>query len=78
MSSRLFTRRLAAIAGGIAIVAMGAITAACGNNGTPSPSSTTTTTTTTTTSVSPTQNNFGSGGNLFTPPALSPATTSGR
>jgi hypothetical protein len=71
MNSQRFGRRLALIAGGAAIVAMGALTA-CGGGGNESPSSTTTTTTTTTTSApapSPTEKSINpTGGNLFTPP----------
>ncbi|MDT5000120.1 MAG: hypothetical protein QOK12_2225 [Mycobacterium sp.] len=71
MNSQRFGRRLAVIAGGAAIVAMGTLTA-CGGGGNVSPSSTTTTTTTTTTSApapSPTEKSINpTGGNLFTPP----------
>jgi hypothetical protein len=74
MTSHRFGRRLALIAGGAAIVAMGTLTA-CGGGGKESPSSTTTTTTTTTTSApassapSPTEKSIDpTGGNLFTPP----------
>jgi hypothetical protein len=71
MNSQRFGRRLALIAGGAAIIAMGTLTA-CGGGGNESPSSTTTTTTTTTTSApapSPTEKSINpTGGNLFTPP----------
>jgi hypothetical protein len=71
MNSQRFGRRLAVIAGGAAIIAMGTLTA-CGGGGKESPSSTTTTTTTTTTSApapSPTEKSINpTGGNLFTPP----------
>jgi len=50
MNSQRFGRRLALIAGGAAIIAMGTLTA-CGGGGKETPSSTTTTTTTTTTSA---------------------------
>ncbi|MCW2557806.1 MAG: hypothetical protein JWP55_1770 [Mycobacterium sp.] len=71
MNSQRFGRRLALIAGGAAIIAMGTLTA-CGGGGKETPSSTTTTTTTTTTSApapSPTEKSINpTGGNLFTPP----------
>jgi len=74
MNSHRFGRRLALIAGGAAIIAMGTLTA-CGGGGKEAPSSTTTTTTTTTTSApassepSPTEKSINpTGGNLFTPP----------
>jgi hypothetical protein len=71
MNSQRFGRRLALIAGGAAIIAMGMLTA-CGGGGKETPSSTTTTTTTTTTSApapSPTEKSINpTGGNLFTPP----------
>jgi len=75
MDSRLFGRRLAAIAGGSAIIAMGAITAACAKEE-KAPETTTTTTTTTTPSTTgagappaPTEKSINpTGGNLFTPP----------
>ena len=71
MDSRLLGRRLAAISGLTAIIAMGALTAACAKEE-KAPETTTPTTTTTTRrydggdrtekSINPT------GGNLFTPP----------
>lgn len=64
-------RRLPVIAGGAAIIAMTALTAACGGSESPSPSSTTTTTTT---SVSPTEKNITPGGaNSFSPTVKAPA-----
>ncbi|WP_029117073.1 hypothetical protein [Mycobacterium sp. URHB0044] len=76
MNSRRLGRRLAAVAGGAAIVAMGALTAACGGADKESPSSTETTTATTSSSApastaapSPTEKSLNpTGGNLFTPP----------
>jgi hypothetical protein len=71
-------RRLGAIAGGAALIAMGGLTAGCGTSNNPSPSSTTTTTTTTTTTsvappVTPTEKSINpTGGNLFTPPVKAP------
>jgi hypothetical protein len=66
-----------AIAGGVGLIALGMLTAACGNSGNPAPSSTTTTTTTTTppstAPVSPTEKSISpTGGNLFTPPVVAP------
>lgn len=83
MISRNNSRRLTVAASALAIVAVGAFTAACGNSGKESPSSTTTTTTTTTTtpsapagpseSVAPTEKSINpTGGNLFTPPVVAP------
>ena len=73
MSSVQPKRRLLLIAGAVAIVAMGAITAGCGG-GNKGPSGTTTTTTTTTSSATPStptstveKNINPTGGNLFTP-----------
>jgi hypothetical protein len=78
MQSDRMTRRLALIAGGSAIIAMGALTAGCGQNQSPSPSSTTTTTTTTTSvAPSPTEKSINpTGGNSFSPPVkATPAPT---
>lgn len=81
MNSRRFTRHLAGYGAAAAIIAMGALTAACGGNGPSNPTSTTTTTTTTTSSsatapppASPTQKGVApSGGNSFAPnPQLTP------
>jgi hypothetical protein len=74
MDSRLSARRLAAVAGLSAIIAMGAITAACAKEEKKAPETTTTTTTTMTTTTSaagapPSEKNINpTGGNLFTPP----------
>ncbi|CAN5724736.1 hypothetical protein BH09ACT8_BH09ACT8_13360 [soil metagenome] len=72
----LVRRRLAAGAGALALVAMGALSA-CGGSSTESPSTTTTTTTTTTSttapSVSPTEKGLEpGGGNKFTPTVKAP------
>ena len=73
MDSRLLGRRLAAISGLSAIIAMGAITAACAKEE-KAPETTTPTTTTTTTATSgagapPTEKSINpTGGILFTPP----------
>jgi hypothetical protein len=77
--------RLIGLAGGGALVVMGAVTAGCGTSANQAPSTTTTTTTTTTTSSpsstpAPTEKSVSpTGGNLFTPgvkappaPAVSP------
>jgi hypothetical protein len=78
MSSKIFTRRLIAVAGGGALIAMGVL-AGCANKGEQAPSTSTTTTTTTTTTPSsatppsPTEKEINpTGGNLFTPPVLAP------
>jgi hypothetical protein len=77
-------RRLAAVAGGVVLIAVGSLTAACGTSGNQAPSSTTTTTTTTTTAPqttsappAPTEKSINpNGGNLFTPPVTAtPAPT---
>ena len=75
MESSRWARRLAAVAGGIAIVAMGALTASCAKEEQKAPetSTTTTTTTTTTSSPAPTEKSINpTGGNLFTPPVKAP------
>jgi hypothetical protein len=75
MDSRLLGRRLTALAGLSALIAMGAITAACAKEE-KAPETTTTTTTTTTPATTgagappaPTEKSINpTGGNLFTPP----------
>jgi len=74
MDSHLLGRRLAAVAGVSAIIAMGAMTASCAKEE-KAPETTTTTTTTTTTvpSAAPTEKSINpTGGNLFTPPVVAP------
>jgi hypothetical protein len=82
MDTRLSGRRLAAVSGVAAIIAMGAITAACAKEE-KAPETTTTTTTTTTTATpaptgggappAPTEKSINpTGGNLFTPPVVAP------
>ena len=83
MDSRLLGRRLAAVSGVTAIIAMGAMTAACAKEE-KAPETTTTTTTTTTTATTPAPTGGGAppapgeksinptGGNLFTPPVVAP------
>ena len=69
MRSRLLARRLAAFAGGTAIVAMIGLTAACGG-GEKAPE---TSTTTPSSSVTPTEKSISpTGGNLFTPTVKAP------
>lgn len=75
MDSRLSGRRLAAVAGLSAVIAMGAMTAACAKEQKAPPSTTTTTTTTTTatsgTGAPPGEKSINpTGGNLFTPPVV--------
>jgi hypothetical protein len=78
MDSRLSGRRLAAVAGLSAVIAMGAMTAACAKEEKAPPVTTTTTTTATTTATSGTGGSPApadksinpTGGNLFTPPVV--------
>ena len=64
-----------ALVGGVVLIALGVVTAAC-STGNQAPSTTTTTTTTTPPSsapVSPTEKSISpTGGNLFTPPVVAP------
>ena len=76
------TRRIAALAGGAAIVTMVGLTASCAKEEQKAPETSTTTTTTTTTTTSatpappppaPTEKSINpTGGNLFTPPVKAP------
>ena len=77
------TRRVAALAGGAAIVTMVGLTASCAKEEPKAPETSTTTTTTTTTTTSaatpappppaPTEKSINlTGGNLFTPPVKAP------
>jgi type IV secretory pathway VirB10-like protein len=76
MDRHLLGRRFAAVAGLSAIIAMGAMTAACAKEEQKAPETTTTTTTTTTTATTgagapppPAEKSINpTGGNLFTPP----------
>ena len=73
MDSRRLSRRLGVVAGGAAIIAMGAFTAGCSSTEKQTPSTTTTTTTTTTVAPAPSEKNLDpNGGNLFTPTVLAP------
>jgi type IV secretory pathway VirB10-like protein len=81
MESSRLARRLAAVAGGVAIVAMVGLTASCAKEEQKAPeTSTTTTTTTTPTTTSPpaappapTEKSINpTGGNLFTPGVKAP------
>jgi hypothetical protein len=67
MRSNRLARRVAAYAGGAAIVAMVGLTAACGGSEKAPETSTTTSASPTEKSINPT------GGNLFTPPVKAPA-----
>ncbi len=80
MSSGRLARRIAATAGGVAIISMGVLTA-CGQGEKAPETSTTTTTTTTATTTSPaspppaapTEKSINpTGGNLFTPSVKAP------
>jgi hypothetical protein len=78
MSSGRLARRIAATAGGLAIISMGVLTA-CGQGEKAPETSTTTTTPSTTTPapsappVAPTEKSINpTGGNLFTPPVKAP------
>jgi hypothetical protein len=74
MDSRLLGRRIAAVAGVTAFIAMGALTAACGKEEKAPETTTTTTTTTSATTAAPTEKSINpTGGNLFTPPVVAPA-----
>ena len=81
MESQRIVRRVSAVAGGLAIVAMVGLSASCAKEEQKAPETTTTTTTTTTTSpatpapppVAPTEKSLNpTGGNLFTPPVKAP------
>ena len=81
MESCRLARRLAAVAGGVAIVAMVGLTASCAKEEQKAPETSTTTTTTTPTTTSPqappppspTEKSINpTGGNLFTPPVYAP------
>ena len=78
MESSRLVRRLAAVAGGVAIVAMVGLTASCAKEEQKAPETSTTTTTPTTTSPpapapAPTEKSINpTGGNLFTPPVYAP------
>jgi hypothetical protein len=71
MESSRLARRLAAVAGGAAIVAMVGVTASCAKEEQKSPE--TSTTTTTTSAPAPSEKSINpTGGNLFTPPVYAP------
>ena len=73
MDSHLLGRRVAAVAGVSAIIAMGALTASCAKEEKAPETTTTTTTTTTSPSAAPTEKSINpTGGNLFTPPVQAP------
>ena len=81
MESPRLTRRLAAVAAGVAIIAMVGLTASCAKEGQKAPATSTTTTTTAATTTSPpappppspSEKSINpTGGNLFTPPVYAP------
>jgi hypothetical protein len=78
MSSKMLMRRTIAVAGGGALITLGALSAGCSHNGEQAPSTSTTTTTTATTPssappASPTEKVISpTGGNLFTPGVKAP------
>ena len=82
MESQGIARRLSAVAGGLAIVAMVGLTASCAKEEQKAPETSTTTTTTTTPPTTsapappppaPTEKSINpTGGNLFTPPVKAP------
>ena len=77
MNTDRFTRRLALVIGGGAIITMGALTACSSSSETPAPSSTTTTTTAP--SVTPTEKTLTPGGaNSFSPPVKAPPAPTGE
>ena len=82
MESQRIVRRVSAVAGGLAIVAMVGLSASCAKEEQKAPETSTTTTTTTPTTTSapapapapaPTEKSINpTGGNLFTPPVYAP------
>jgi hypothetical protein len=77
MQARSVDRRRLAVAGGAVLIAIGAMTTACGTSGNQTPSTTSTTTTTPAPASSaptpPTEKSINpTGGNLFTPPVVAP------
>jgi hypothetical protein len=81
MESQRIVRRVSAVAGGLAIVAMVGLSASCAKEEKKAPETSTTTTTTTQTTTSPpaapapapTEKSINhTGGNLFTPPVYAP------
>ena len=82
MESQHIVRRLSAVAGGLAIIAMVGLTASCAKEEKKAPETSTTTTTTTPTTTSPaapppapapTEKSINpTGSNLFTPPVYAP------
>jgi len=77
MISGRLTRRLALVAGGGAIIAMGALTAGCSSTESPTPSSTTTTTTSSVAPTSTEKNITPGGPNSFSPPVKAPPAPTG-
>ena len=73
MKSGRLTRQIALVAGGAAIVGMGALTAGCGSNAKESPTTTTTPTSSSAPAPSPTEKAVGPGGNNSFSPTINPA-----
>jgi hypothetical protein len=77
MESQRIIRRVSAVAGGLAIVAMVGLSASCAKEEQKAPETSTTTTTTTSAAPppapAPTEKSINpTGGNLFTPPVYAP------
>ena len=81
MNTHSVDHRRLAVAGGAVLIALGALTTACGTSGNQAPTTTTTTTTTTSTTpapassapAAPTEKSINpTGGNLFSPTVLAP------
>lgn len=73
MKSGRLTRQIALIAGGAAIVGMGALTAGCSSNAKESPTTTTTPTSSSAPAPSPTEKAVSPGGNNSFSPTINPA-----
>ncbi len=74
-SNRLARRRIQAVVGGAAVIAMIGFTAACTSESDKPEESPTTTTTTTEPTVSPTEKSLNPTGGVFTPPVTAPQQT---
>lgn len=73
MKSGQLTRQIALLAGGAAIVGMGAVTAGCSSNAKESPSTTTTPTSSVAPTASPTEKAVSPGGANSFSPTVNPA-----
>ena len=79
MNTGRMARRLAAVAGGSALIALGALTAGCSSSESPAPSSTTSTTTSVSPSPTPTEKGVNpTGGNSFSPGVKAPPLPTGN